>query len=292
MRIDHLRDATVLPLREQRAGIFVEGLCIESSLLHRHWGRIYSPGDCSEPTRAIAGAAMFAGYLIPHFGHFLLESLSRLWAAHQHPELPLVWCGSSRYTTWQREILELLGIRNDFIHVDQVTRVEKLLLPSPGYVIQTTFHESHAKFLSVVDPSPIQHGRKCWVSRSMIPVGTADRLERERDLESQLLARGWSIFRPEEFSIIEQLRYLSSCEVIAGIPGSAFHALILLKELGSRIKLVDVREPNQNFVTIANRKRFRQEILPVSTKTHTYTRDGLLVVSMPDFREVLSLLAN
>ena len=100
---------------------------LPSSLLRRDYpsadaSEIVSAAAPAPPTERVPEDVDFAGYLFPHFGHFLLESLSRLWITRQYPELPVVWCrrqtaGSAAYNAWQEEVLDLLGsatVRSSF----------------------------------------------------------------------------------------------------------------------------------------------------------------------------------
>ena len=61
--------------------------------------------------------------------------------------------------------------------------------------------------------------------------------------------------------MLDQLRFLSSCEHIAGWEGSAFHSLILLKGYNGKITIFARGTiPNLNYVTIADRKGFDQVV--------------------------------
>ena len=107
---------------------------------------------------------LFGGYLSGHFGHFLLESLARFWAARQYPELSIIWPGkSTRLNHWQTDILKMLQIKNELILPDSNVEVEKLVIPTPGYVMWDHFHQFHEKFLAVNDFGPIVPGKKIWL---------------------------------------------------------------------------------------------------------------------------------
>jgi capsular polysaccharide biosynthesis protein len=296
------RDVIVQPVsRQQTAGAFVDGSCIEQSLLVRNYPKaphpiqIVSAATPEEPVESVDGPTIFAGYLFAHFGHFLLESLSRLWLARERPDHRLVWClmgDFTEYTPWQGKILDLLGVRNEALFLRSPTRFERLLIPEQGYVIQDTFHRQHADFLGVVEPAPMRRGNRCWISRSRLSPESGG-LQDEEEVESRLARRGWQIFHPQDHSITEQLGFLSSSETIAGLPGSAFHSLILLKRLESRIKLVQLRPANRNYTTIASTRGFDQEWLSVASvagrKAANPSQDR---VALADPRELVEALAT
>lgn len=245
-----------------KSGVFVDGECIPESLLYRHYRQIIYPGDLQdlEEYSIFEGDAIFAGYLFDHYGHFILESISRIWLAAQHPHIPILWVGAHRYKKWQQEILELLNIKNPACFIDLPTKITgKLMIPEVGYLIQTEFKAWHNQFLSVITPSSVELGKKAWVSRSKLPHG---RLINENRLEERLQENGWLIYHPQEHSVLEQVKFLSSCEQLAGLAGSAFHSLIFLKALESKIYLFSRGVPfinNQNYSTIAKVKKFTQE---------------------------------
>ena len=99
-------------------GVFdADGRYVEGTVLDRRSGERGAPVPRElfpEVQDAEAPEAIYAGPLYFHFGHFLLESLARVWFARQHPEVPLVWAGQHNWQepvlkSWQREILDILG---------------------------------------------------------------------------------------------------------------------------------------------------------------------------------------
>jgi Glycosyltransferase 61 len=184
-----------------------------------------------------APEAIYAGPLYFHFGHFLLESLARVWYARRNPAAVLLWAGSHLWqdrdlTPWQREILQVLGIENPTAIVASPTRVQHLHVPDVGYRYDDWFHPQHAHFLArYAGPAQVP-GRKLWLSRGKITSNVRD-LNAEAT-ESRLADAGWQITYPELLGIREQLDNLASAEIVAGEEGSAFHALMLLGEVGSK----------------------------------------------------------
>ena len=75
-----------------RMGVLdADGRIVRGSLLQRSYGPV---GFAPDPPASVGSdprSVVFAGHLSYHFGHFILESLSRLWFAAQHPERPIVW---------------------------------------------------------------------------------------------------------------------------------------------------------------------------------------------------------
>jgi Glycosyltransferase 61 len=277
-------DAVALPLSlDKKAGVFEKNVCVDSSLLSRRLRWTPAPitvvraGRPTPPSKTVDRPAVFAGYLFDHFGHFLLESLSRLWITPDHADKPLAWCvvgHQEGYTRWQQEVLHLLNVTTDAIFLDAPTRFSSLIVPEPGYRSQDRFEHEHANFIGAVDPAPVTPTRRCWVSRSKLPGRRYGDLENEKALESHLAEHGWDILHPEDHPVARQLELMSSSALLAGTTGSAFHSLILLKELRSRVVLIQTRLPNDNYATIASVKGFRQRIIPTPSRYHLSSRDA------------------
>jgi hypothetical protein len=180
---------------------------------------------------------IYGGPLYFHFGHFLLESLSRAWYAHEHPDVPFAWAGAhtwqqAKLRRWQSEILDVLMIENPTRIIADPTRFEQLHVPDVGYRYDDWLDPEHAAFLGRYEGPAQLRGRRLWLSRSRIE-GTVRDLNSE-STERRLAHAGWTIAYPETLSIREQLDHLARAETVAGEEGSAFHALILLKDVSSK----------------------------------------------------------
>src|SRR5829696_4326450 len=144
-----------------KGGLFADGRSITSSLLFRYYtgpqgeaSQIVFAADPARPQAHISRPVIFAGYLFESFGHFVLESLSRLWIAPGYPELPILWAAARPgYAPWQEEILELLNVKNAPLFVTVPTSLAEVVVPEPGYELGADFTPEHADFLAAVDPA-------------------------------------------------------------------------------------------------------------------------------------------
>lgn len=195
----------------------------------------------AEPDETLQGTWIYGGVLRPHYGHFLLESLSRAWFLRQRPDLPILWHaahGKSVLSPWHREVFALLGIPEGRLHIVlHPTRVARVLLPDPGCVIERYLHPLQAKALGVFPAGCPIPGRRVWLSRTRLPEGLA-RVEGEVALEAELASAGWTILHPQTLPVWRQLAAMAGVEEIAGFEGSAFHSLLLLEQPLSRITLI------------------------------------------------------
>ncbi|RAH95321.1 hypothetical protein DLJ53_34435 [Acuticoccus sediminis] len=79
------------------------------------------------------------------------------------------------------------------------------------------------------------------------------------DIENVLSKQGWEIFYPEKHSVKKQLEVLASASRIAGLIGSAFHSLVLIKDVNADITIFTPKTPQIGvYKTIANVRGFSQ----------------------------------
>lgn len=221
------------------------------SLLHRSYARgnrfclgvAAPPGG--QPGRDIP-AAIYGGMLVDHFGHFLTESLARLWYAAVAPDLPILLTLPQRLTTprlepWQAEVFDLLGLGGRVIPLTTLVGVTRAHVPDPGYEIQFTFAEEQARFLARVPWRP-EGGRKLWLSRAGL--GGPNRAA-QAAIDAALRRDGWQVVHPETLSLRAQLALYAGAGRLASEEGSALHAVMFLSGCeGMRLDML-VRDPRQ-----------------------------------------------
>jgi capsular polysaccharide biosynthesis protein len=239
-----------------------DGQFLTSVALRRNFGisgrALPVPAKLAKP-----GVYLYGGLLRRHYGHFLLESLARVYAL-QDSDLPIVWHleSLSGLTSWQHEIFSLLGVDvGRFVFVEQPTEFATLLVPEVGYRIQDWMHPRQENAMGRYTFSQPVRGKRIWLSRSRL-AEEAGNVVAVTDIENALEANGWHIIHPQELTIHDQLGIMSDAEVISGFAGSAFHTLILASQIRARIVIVQRSETlNENYVTIAEGKGLDQTII-------------------------------
>lgn len=222
-----------------------------ASLLHRSYAR--GTRFClgvAAPPRGQPGleldTAIYGGMLVEHFGHFLTESLARLWAAAETPGVPILMTLPRRMTEprllpWQSDVLSLLGVADRVIPLTRLARVRQCLLPDPGYEIQFTFAGEQADFLGRIPWRP-QTGHKVWISRARLG---GPNQPAQAAIDAALRQDGWTVVHPESLSLRAQLDHYAQAERLAGEEGSALHAVMFLTGCaGLRLDML-VRDPRQ-----------------------------------------------
>jgi hypothetical protein len=242
-----------------------------------------------------APEAIYAGTLYFHFGHFLLESLARAWYAHQYPDVPFVWAGAHTWQgvelkPWQSEILDILMIKNPTRIIADPARFELLHIPDIGYRYDDRFHPEHAEFLGRYEGPAQVPGHRLWLSRSKI--GSDVRDLNSAPTERRLATAGWTIAHPETLSIREQLDHLGRAEIVAGEEGSAFHILILLKDVASKKFHILRRHGHEhgNMHTIGDARQVDQSFYSLERQLLLRAQGRVVSKISPNSSEILDIL--
>lgn len=283
------RDALVMPLRGTldrfSAGVFQDGVCLPESLLFR--GDAANPyGFPAEAARLcqalqspeqggatrLRGEYVFGGYLFRHYGHFLIETLSRLYAIRTCPDVPILFSSTHRdIMPWQRDVFKLLGLRNEIIKLTEPVVVDTLLLAPPGFVLPDTVSEAQITALGRM-PAPPLTNKKIWLARSSHLGGG---LVNERELEPLLTAAGWEIVHPQYLPVRKQVALIASSAHVAGLDGSAFHTALLAREVLGRFSIFFLRNVEaQAYTRIAAAKGIRQADISLAGKTRFLLGQG------------------
>jgi len=201
--------------------------------------------------------AIFGGFAFQHFGHFLLESLSRVWIEQTQEiddSVPLVWIGGRGVSIkhWMSDICRQIGLNREVMIIDSSTgalAVEELLVPQASCELHEWIHPEQLRRLGTTPWSPSGSESRVWLSRVGLGKSKGG-ISEEAEMESVLVELGWSIFRPEDLPITDQAELLASASHVAGVEGSALHGLVLVGEFGGTIDIVR-RNANANFKLVA-----------------------------------------
>ncbi len=258
--------------REYRQNIeYIDGKWDRTTgqILKHH--KLILPGEITGDSDRLQGTYIFAGYLFPHYGHFLLESLANLWFIKENPDTPIIWLGvhnQSDLSGMNRQFLALHDINNPIHILNRETEIENLIVPEPGYLIHTRYSDAQMRALKVLDAPEITKGKKIWLSRSALELRS---VINEKNLEKILIQHGWEIYHPEKYPIKQQLLHLSDAEVIAGIEGSAFHQLMMIPEFKGKLIIFARRQRIEfDFVIIAEQLGFDQDIFYPDMRIWSY----------------------
>jgi capsular polysaccharide biosynthesis protein len=218
--------------------------------------------------------ALFGGVIFPHFGHFLLESLSRLWPLavsdmeKEMFECDVLYC-TPRYQTGtitysvtkvKQTIFENLNIniKPNIRILNQPVLIHKLIIPDQAIILESEIYPIFRTLLKTAGDRIIrtnsqsrkdEYKDKVYLSRSSLSFLQRNCVN-EKKLENILKDHGFGIFHIHEFSIADQIGLLNNAEIIVGPDGSSFHAMLLSETSRKAILYLVCGEPESTYVGI------------------------------------------
>lgn len=234
---------------------------------------LWKPFPVYEARRAPDPSYIYGGIIIPHYGHFICSSLSRLWYLLEKSaeKSKVLFHAPSRVGTnppgFILEFLSAAGLPPDRVVVfERPTWVQRLVIPAPAMIEQShahsvarrTFENIGDRLASKRTPKPT--AVPIYLSKAALDTGLT-RIENEVVLEIELNRLGVEIVYPEKLSIRAQVDLFRSNRSIIGFTSSAFHTSAFAEPSGKRIiisfdglnsnqLLIDrLTHPNSTYIT-------------------------------------------
>lgn len=183
----------------------------------------------------LKGRYIFGGIFYGHFGHFIAESMSRLWALDSVDEHIDGMIFTPKFANFpdsavktRTPLAEHLGLRVPIVLAHDVLRVEELYVPQQGIGMYDLAEGTPAfrKFINNYAGVniPAKGSERLYISRSKLPPDRGSILGEER-LEEYLAEEGYEIFHPQKFSAEDQIARYKAAKYIIGVDCSPFHML-------------------------------------------------------------------
>lgn len=211
--------------------------------------------------RRLNGRFLFAGLGRSHFGHFMLESITRLWALDRvngpiDGVLYVARDESKFDVTLARNYLPLFAAiapETPIYLTNEPIRVSEMIVPTQGIGHRkwiTGTPEFRDFIRSRLEKAFKPNGpKKLYVSRSMLK-GTEKQVHQEDRIEQAMENAGYTIFHPEQHSFEVQCQRYLAARSIVGADGSAFHLAAFLLQPGTRVAIFQRRKRPEVFKAI------------------------------------------
>lgn len=171
------------------------------------------------------------GVVHQHFGHFMVSSLSRLWALKSQPKkIKIAYLGESPDHLFKvphiAYIFNQLGIKKH-----QLKNITETTLFKQIVIAERSFNENHSisymykKTLERIYPSLSNNSLQkeyIYISKSRLLRGVRS-IENEYQLCDYLTSKGIKCIFPEQLSFIDQLKLWQTNQNFVGFSSSAFH---------------------------------------------------------------------
>ena len=174
---------------------------------------------------------LYLGQALDHYGHFLTDSMARMWAA-LNVRLPCLMLDMSRLSgSYSSEILAALQLSVVSPTVPTVYRT--VWVPYPAFTRNgQPAPEADAAHLRVTTALYHPDQPKRWVKPVFLSRAKVNSTIRSTDAETeaalaQIMAEaGFEIVHPETLPLAEQIAIFNESPTIVGMLGSAFHTAL------------------------------------------------------------------
>lgn len=194
------------------------------------------------PSRRIVRTAdedvVWAGLMTPHYGHFVIESVARMWPLLPGAGLqglPVVFTNRNDLASSQ-EWLSAFGVKVVDLPAEGAVRFTNLHVPEPairfGAWMTPELRDIHLWARRHLPVERQSVGGVLWLSRTgLVPTRTVY----DEGLLEWILRDHLTVIRPETMTLPEQLAAIEASSVVAGVVGSAFHTLLMAERVPRRL---------------------------------------------------------
>lgn len=255
--IETLNDARIVPVQPEgfANGVFrADGSFCEISRTRISDSRLTERATlpCRKLTARLAGTYLFGGIGRHHFGHFLMETASRLWALEGQQAkfdglllLPMPGIDFGAVLRRRLQIFfDLMGPRLPIHLVTHDLTVERLFVPAQGFGHQqwSVATPEFRRFVRgrIVQGCTPQGPEKLYISRSKLK-HAFQHMDQEARVEALMEAAGYTVFHPQQHDMKVQCEAYRAAKVIVGGDGSAFHLAPFALQPDTRVGLIQRR---------------------------------------------------
>ncbi|MEM7241350.1 MAG: glycosyltransferase 61 family protein [Pseudomonadota bacterium] len=312
--ISELDNAIVVPpkwnnKREKRPklGVFTKEKNFEqNSINFTPKGQLNCQPDFPEmPYSQLDGNWMYMGPLLHHFGHFLTESIARIWAWDKlHSDLDGLLFVPKQNNEKQSELLnryskviESLGVNTRYKLISKPTTVTKLFVPRVGLGVGSWMSGSRAfrDFARKRSSIRTTSAKKIYISRFALSNRFSSYLG-EGYFQKFIKQCGYEVIHPQQLTIEEQVKILQQASHIISPEGTPLHLLSLVGNKNQRVSIIPRRKAwgGRDFVgqlnTLAGAKAQKHDCLLAEWLPDTLKKLANYQWGEIDFRSLVSEL--
>ncbi|WP_341864353.1 glycosyltransferase 61 family protein [Gymnodinialimonas sp. 57CJ19] len=215
------------------------------------------PTSEQAPERLV-GRWLYGGLFYGHFGHFLCETTSRLWALDAlGPIAGIVFLPKQHLTHERRHFRHQLPFfaamglddtKVTFRVPQQPVIIDQLAIPEPGFGIGNMIkgRPEYRQFMQSTLGADVaaQGGQDLYISRSQLPSKRGSVLL-ETLIETRMEKAGYSIFHPQNHDITEQIAAYKAARRIVSLDASSLHLAAMVVSPDTKVAIIN-RGPTNN----------------------------------------------
>lgn len=241
--------------RNQASGVLTaDGSFVENSLSWTNSEEVVNTApEMPAPAEVtqLPGTWMFGGILYGHFGHFILESMARVWGLGHADNVqgviftPKQIAGNfDNVIRVQRPLMDALGMTCEVRCASGPLQVERLYVPRQG-VGMTDLSVGSRKFRDYITTHAGQDivakgAERIYISRSELPPQRGG-LIGESILEDYLKAEGYEMFHPQKHPAVDQIAQYKAARKIISVDCSPLHLVAYVGDADQSVAILTRR---------------------------------------------------
>lgn len=270
LKLSVLADAVIVPPMDAKGNecgvVDIDGVFEPLSVMDPTPGFITAAQEAAGENRTgnvSPERVLFAGYFNMHWGHFLMDTISRLWpifnsrtASETQNISKIVYClhkGQRVHLGGNvSRVLELLGIKEKIEFISTPTQYASVLVPETAVCPRGIFAlDAKGVYDRIVECSlaefPIngQRRRKLYLSRALFKKALTNE-PGIKWLEKWMVQSGYEVVYPEKTDIVELIRILHDSEEVAAVQGTLPHNMVFAPE-GCRLTIYEKTPTLNNY---------------------------------------------
>lgn len=207
---------------------------------------------------------VYCGYLFKHWGHFLVESVTRLWYFLENdPSVDkfVFFVDEDEERTVKgnyREFFELLGIWDKLEFVNTPTAYREVIVPERAFACMEYYSPKYIELFDVIadhviaDPS-WPRPDKLYFTRSQFSSGTGFEFGLD-SLDHFFSKNGYTVLAPETLSLSQMIYYIRNASEVASISGTLPHNM-LFGTNGQKLVVIERLVINVDYQVSINQMR-------------------------------------
>lgn len=203
---------------------------------------------------------VYGGYMRNQWGHFIVNTMSRLWFIFAHPEFEydrIVFAihpeESLNLKGNYGEFFKLLGIEDKIEFIDKPTAYKKVVIPELSWSLQRRYSDEFNLVFDAVIENALKdsiqarkiYPKKCFFTRSKLTKSINTEIGIEF-LDDFFARNNFEVIAPEKLTLIETILTIQNADVVAGASGSTVHN-ILFGRKGQKLIILERNAINNDF---------------------------------------------
>lgn len=180
---------------------------------------------------------IFLGALHKHYGHFILEGLSRLWFClrirkQNYKFVYISTDGKDRFL----DFFKIFGIEKSSLKkITKPTQFKSVTIPEPSIRLHDYCHLEYKKTIDKIKDN-VKKSRidKVYFSKENIK---NNRAFNEKSIRKVFSKNGFEVFYPEQLNAYKMISILKGCKILAGTSATNMHNSIFMDDKKSFICL-------------------------------------------------------